>query len=118
ATATLGLGETRRFQAVAELANGSIINVTHMAEFLSLDPEVADFGDPDRPSELTALAVGEATLDVGLPGGGPRGTATVSVSETTTTTSTSTTTSTTLPDGGFGTLTIEPASQTVDFGEN
>jgi len=117
ASATLGLGESRAFQAVARLAGGGAINVTNQVEYLSLNGIVADFLDPEQPNLLTALALGDATLDVGL-AGGARGTATVSVSETTTTTSTSTTTSTTLPGGGFGALTITPASQTVDFGED
>lgn len=116
-SATMGVGETRGFQAVAELAGGGSINVTHMVEFLSQSPEIADFGDTDDPHILTAITVGDATLDVGFPGGA-RGTATVSVTETTTTTTTSTTTSTTLPGGGLGALTIAPSSQTVDFGED
>jgi hypothetical protein len=115
-TAVIGLDETRTIQATAELAGGGVINVTNQVEFLSLDANVADFLDPNAPNVLTGLAVGDATLDVGFPGGA-RGTATISVSETTTTTSTSTTTSTTIPGGGFE-LVIEPADQAVDFGED
>jgi hypothetical protein len=113
---TMRLGESRAMQATAGLAGGGVINVTNQVEFLSLDVGVADFLDPANPNVLSALAVGDVTLDVGFPGGA-RNTITITVSETTTTTSTTTSTSTTIPGGGFE-LVIEPASQTVDFGED
>ena len=61
--ATLAVGDTQRYQAVAIFSDGTSQNVTFMATWTSSDPSVAAISDAGfTKSQATALAPGKTTI--------------------------------------------------------